>query len=78
MTHPGRSAVHLAMRVDRQGDRQLSVSCDLLLQFGDLALGDGEDVCAGDEASGRDILVGDRQEGSRELVGVAGLPAVLS
>ena len=47
------------------------------LQIGDLLLGGGDGVGAGDEAARRRLLAGDRDQRSRELGRVAGLLAVL-
>ena len=39
--------------VERQRGRQVSVGVDLRLEFGDLLLGDGDGIGAGDEAARR-------------------------
>jgi hypothetical protein len=56
--------------------RQIAEGVRLLLQVLRLLLGDGDDIGAGDEATRRLLLAGDRDEGARELGGVAGLLAV--
>ena len=63
--------------VEGERRREVPVRVDLRLQIGDLLLGGGDGIGAGDEAARRRLLAGDRDERSRELGRVAGLPAVL-
>ena len=67
---------HAVSSGQRRG--QLAVGVDLLLERGDLLLGRGDGVGAGDEAPRRLLLVGDRQQRLGELGRVADLLAVLA
>ncbi len=53
------------------------MSLDLLLQVGDLLLGEADRICAGEEAGRRLLLVGDRHERAAELRRVTALLSVL-
>ena len=57
--------------------REVAVGVDLRLQIGDLLLGGGDGIGAGDEAARRRLLARDRDQRLRELGRVAGLLAVL-
>src|SRR5207245_3368053 len=56
---------------------QLVVGVDLRLEIGDLLLGKGNGIGAGDEAARRRLLASDPDERSRQLGRIAGLPPVL-
>src|SRR5207245_11061613 len=60
--------------VERERRGQLVVGVDLRLESGDLLLGKGNDIGAGDEAARRRLLASDPDERSRQLGRIAGLP----
>jgi len=57
--------------------REVSIHLDLRFEIGDLLLRSDNRISAGDQTARRRILASDRDERSRELRGVAGLPPVL-
>src|SRR5437667_5622709 len=63
--------------VERERRGQLVVGVDLRLEIGDLLLGKGNGIGAGDEAARRRLLASDPDERSRQLGRIAGLPPVL-
>jgi hypothetical protein len=63
--------------VECERRRQFPVCLDLRFQIGDLLLGVGDGIAAGDEAARRRVLVGNRDQCARELRRVAGLLPVL-
>src|SRR5438132_8890893 len=63
--------------VERERLGQLVVGVDLRLEIGDLLLGEGDGIGAGDEAARRRLLASDPDECARELGRIAGLLPVL-
>ncbi len=63
--------------VERERRGQFVVGVDLRLEIGDLLLGEGDGICAGDEAARRRLFAGDPDERSCELGWIAGLLPVL-
>src|SRR5207302_8554045 len=63
--------------VERERRGQFVVGVDLRLEIGDLLLGEGDGIGAGDEAARRRLLASDPDECSRELGRIAGLLPVL-
>ena len=63
--------------VERERRGQLVVGVDLRPEIGDLLLGKGNGIGAGDEAARRRLLASDPDERSRQLGRIAGLPPVL-
>src|SRR3989449_11537198 len=63
--------------VERERRGQFVVGVDLRLEIGDLLLGEGDGIGAGDEAARRRLLASDPDERSRELGRVTGLQAIL-
>src|SRR5438445_1877139 len=63
--------------VERERLGQLVIGVDLRFEIGDLLLGEGDGIGAGDEAARRRLLVRIADERSRELGRIAGLLPVL-
>src|SRR3989441_12828078 len=63
--------------VERERRGQLVVGVDLRLEIGNLLLGEGDGIGAGDEAARRRLLASDHDDGYRELGRIAGLLPVL-